>query len=198
MNSDSFVIKQTNMKLLIVYGTTEGQTRKIAEFLALEAEKTGAEVTLCDASMEQISPDRYDAVMIGASMHMHRYQTSITHYVKEHMGTLNAIPTALFSVSLSALSEGYDAESFNELKDITMHFLVDTGWNPTATAYMAGALRYTQYDFLKKFIMRQIAKSGGSKDTDTTKDVEYTDWEKVRKFLNDFLASARVWHVSVV
>ena len=102
------------MKLLIVYGTTEGQTRKIAEFLALEAEKTGAEVTLCDASMEQISPDRYDAVMIGASMHMHRYQTSITHYVKEHMGTLNAIPTALFSVSLSALSEGYDAESFNE------------------------------------------------------------------------------------
>ena len=142
------------MKLLIVYGTTEGQTRKIAEFLALEAEKAGAEPTLCDASMEQISPDRYDAVMIGASMHMHKYQASITHYAKEHLGTLNALPTAFFSVSLAALAAGYDAESYTELKDITMHFFVDTGWNPTVTEYIPGALRYTQYDFFKKFIMR--------------------------------------------
>ena len=186
------------MKLLIVYGTAEGQTRKVAEFLALEAQKAGVEPTLCDASMEQISPDRYDAVMIGASMHMHRYQATITHYVKEHLGTLNAIPTAFFSVSLAALSEGYDAESFNELRDITMRFLLDTGWNPTATEYIAGALRYTQYDFFKKFIMRQIAIRGGSKDTDTTRDVEYTDWEKVRKFFDEFITSAKAWHVSVV
>ncbi len=178
------------MKLLIVYGTTEGQTRKIAEFLKIEAEKTGTQVTLCDATMEQISPEKFDAVMIGASLHMHKYQTSITHYIKSYLGALNDMPTAFFSVSLSMLSEAYDEKTFQELKDITMQFLVDTGWNPTAIEYVAGALRYTEYDFFKKFIMRMIAQKGGGKDTDSSHDYEYTDWVRVRIFLNEFMKLA--------
>ena len=178
------------MKLLIVYGTTEGQTRKIAEFLALEAEKAGADVSLCDASMDPVRPDDYDAVMIGASLHMYKYQNSVGHYIKSHVSTLNDMPSMFFSVSLSALSAGYDEETFQELKDITMAFHVNTGWNPTTTEYVAGALRYTQYDFFKKFIMRLIARSNHG-DTDTSHDHEYTDWAKLKLILADFLHSIR-------
>lgn len=37
------------MNTLIIYATTEGHTRKIAEFLRDEAHKTGRDVTLFDA-----------------------------------------------------------------------------------------------------------------------------------------------------
>ena len=166
------------MRLLIVYGTTEGQTRKIAEFLALEAENAGADVTLCDASMEPVRPDDYDAVMIGASLHMYKYQNSVGHYIKNHVSTLNDMPSLFFSVSMSALYAGHDEETFQELKDITEAFHVGTGWDPTVIEYVAGALRYTQYDFFKKMVMRLIARSNHG-DTDTSHDYEYTDWAKL-------------------
>jgi menaquinone-dependent protoporphyrinogen oxidase len=174
------------MKLLIVYGTTEGQTRKIAEFLKAEADKAGIQTAICDATVCPISPDGYDGVMIGASMHMHRYQASIAHYVNTHMAALNEMPSAFFSVSLSAVSRGYDEESYRELEEITTHFLLDTGWKPGMVGQIAGALRYTQYDYFKKFIMRQIAKRGKG-NTDTSHDQEYTDWGQLRTFLQEFI-----------
>ncbi len=180
------------MKLLIVYGTTEGQTRKIAEFLKSEAEKAGNEVTLCDASIEQVSPDAYQAVIICASMHTERYQTSVAHYIKANNATLNDQPTAFVSVSLSAISDTYDPETFQEMKDATLDFLDETGWKPTVIEYAAGAIRFAQYDFFKKIALRQLTKRiGGS--TDPKISHEYTDWEKLKKSLGEFLEKAKTW-----
>lgn len=178
------------MKLLIVYGTTEGQTRKVAEFLKAEADKTGAHTAICDANCNPISPEGYDGVIIATSMHMHKYQASITHYVQSYMAILNDMPSAFVSVSLSALSKGYDEESYKELQDLNAHYLIDTGWKPVMTELTAGALRYTEYDFMKKFIMRQIAKRGHG-DTDTTHDHEYTDWERLKVFVSEFIRLAK-------
>jgi menaquinone-dependent protoporphyrinogen oxidase len=47
---------------------------------------------------------------------------------------------------------------------------------------VAGALRYTQYDFFKKFTLRMIAKRAGG-STDTSHDTEYTDWKQVNEIL---------------
>jgi len=180
------------MKLLIVYGTTEGQTRKIAEFLRSEAEKKGNEVTLCDASVEQCSPDAYGGVIICASMHSERYQTSVAHYIKTHRATLNDQPTIFVSVSLSAMAESYDPDSYQEMKDATLDFLDETGWKPTSIEYAAGAIRYAQYDFFKKITLRQLTRRvGGTGDTKV--DHEFTDWEKLKKALDSFLEKAKDW-----
>jgi len=46
---------------------------------------------------------------------------------------------------------------------------------------IAGALKYTQYNFFIKWVMKGIArKEGGS--TDTSRDHEYTDWEQVTAY----------------
>ena len=180
------------MKLLIVYGTTEGQTRKIAEYLKSEAEKTGAEVTLCDASIEQVKPEKFKAVMIASSMHTEKYQTSVIHYIKSNLAALNDMPTAFVSVSLSAMAESYDPESYNEMKSLTADFLTETGWKPVAIEYAAGALRYTQYDFFKKFTLRQLTKKIGG-NNDTTVNHEYTDWTRLGKFLKTFIDLAKAW-----
>ncbi len=46
---------------------------------------------------------------------------------------------------------------------------------------IAGALRYTQYNWLTRFFMKRIvAKAAG--DTDTSRDHKYTDWLQVADY----------------
>lgn len=172
------------MNILIVYGTTEGQTRKIAEFLKEEAIKLQHKVVLCDATQEPANPADFDAVLIAASMHVEKYQTSIYDYVKKHHRALNGIHSAFISVSLTAASD--EKESWKELKETTAKFLEFAGWKPRVVEYVAGALRFTEYDYFKKFIMRLIAKRAGHSQ-DTSRDTEYTDWAKLKDFLKKFI-----------
>ena len=172
------------MKILIIYGTTEGQTRKIARFLKDEAEKAGHDATLSDASDNPPDPDGFDRVIIGASLHVEKYQSPVKHYATKHYEKLNQMPTAFFSVSLSAA--GKDKDSLAEISRIADKFCEDTGWRPRIVEQVAGALLYTQYDFFKRFIMRMISKKSGG-DTDTSNDYEYTDWEQVKNLLSRLL-----------
>jgi len=173
------------MKLLIVYGTTEGHTRNIAQFLKDEAEKKGINVTLCDASNEPEPPLFFNGVIVCSSIHMQNYQASVSHYIMSYSDKLNVVPSAFCSVSLTAA--GDEEKSWEELKTLTTEFLHNTKWAPQFTEYVAGALLYTQYDFFKKYIMRMIAKKAGG-DTDTKGDYVYTDWKALSVFVNDFVA----------
>ncbi len=168
------------MKLLIVYGTTEGHTRKISEFLKEEAEKSGHKVEMFDATLSPPSPRGYHTAIIAGSIHAGNYQTSIQHYAREYHEILNNMKSAFLSVSLVAASQ--DEESWKELKEHTNTFLSLTGWTPDHIEQVAGALLYTKYDFFKRFIMRLISKRSGG-DIDTTRDYEYTDWDQVKGIL---------------
>ncbi len=175
------------MNILIVYGTTEGQTAKISRFLKSEAEKSGHQVTLYNAIEEPPSPEDFDLVLVGASVHHGKYQSAILHYVKEHRGQLNAMASSFFSVSLSPVSQ--EEASQRELASITEKFLEETGWTPARVEQVAGALLYTKYDFFKRFVMRLIVQQEGG-ETDTSQDYEYTDWAKLRTFLDRTLQGA--------
>ena len=116
--------------------------------------------------------------LIG-SIHGHQYQESIKHYVTKHLDQLNLKKSAFYSVCLAVASD--IEEEHLEAQSIMDDFLTATKWRPDHTIQMAGALRYTQYNYLKRFIMRMIAKKEGA-DTDDTKDHEYTDWDAVKQF----------------
>ncbi len=175
------------MKILIVYATTEGQTRKVARFMAEVLEKAGHHAKIADATDEPPEPTDFDAVMIGGSVHLGKYQRSVKHYIISHVAELNQLPSAFFSVCM-AVASGLE-EELQEAEDILSHFLKDTGWNPKATTHVAGALKYTQYNYFVKLLMRMIArKQGGA--TDTSKDHEYTDWDAVKSFVLNFVGSS--------
>jgi len=168
------------MKVLIVYGTTEGQTRKISEFLKEEVQKAGHDVELADATLNPPSPNEFNAVIVAGSLHAGNYQASIQHYVKEHHEKINEIQSIFVSVSLTAATK--DQESWGELEEHTEKFLFLTGWHPDHVEQVAGALLYTKYDFFKRFIMRLISKRSGG-DADTSRDYEYTDWDQVKEIV---------------
>lgn len=167
------------MNILIIYGTTEGQTRRVADFLSKEFQNLNHAVTLSDANGTPPSPSGFDAVIIGASMHMERYQEPVLYYIREHHTALNATTSAFYSVSLTAASD--DEASWQDLRHITERFLIAGHWRPALVEYVAGALRFTKYDFFKKFIMRQIAKRAGQ-NTASGEDKEYTDWNALKLF----------------
>jgi menaquinone-dependent protoporphyrinogen oxidase len=166
------------MNISIIYATTEGHTRTIADFLKNEAEKAAHTADLFDATENPPPPQKYDAIIIAASIHAGKYQSAIEHYVREHHKTLNSMPSLFIPVSLTAAAD--EPESWNELNEQTEDFLIATGWQPGVTEHTAGALLYTKYDFLKRFLMRVISNRSGG-DTDTSRDFIYTDWEKLQQ-----------------
>lgn len=174
-------------RILVVYGTTEGQTRKIAEFMAERAAASGHEIEICDATAVPwgLDIDGFAAVIIAGSLHMGRHQGAVEHFVRHHHATLNRMPGAFVSVSLAAAG---DAEDRQDARACAEQFLAATGWRPAQTHLVAGAFRYTQYDFFKRWIMRRIAREKGA-PTDTSHDYELTDWDDLGRFVDDFLAT---------
>jgi menaquinone-dependent protoporphyrinogen oxidase len=181
------------MKLLIVYGTTEGQTRKIARYMEDVLQDAGNKVTIADATEEPPAPSDYDAILIGGSIHIQKYQSAVTHYITKHVAALNKMPGAFFSVCL-AVASGIE-EEHREAEKITSDFLAQTGWKPLLTTQIAGALKYTQYDFFKRLIMKMISKREG-RTTNTSQDYEYTNWDDVKEFVIAFADKASVELVS--
>jgi menaquinone-dependent protoporphyrinogen oxidase len=51
--------------------------------------------------------------------------------------------------------------------------------------HAAGALKYLEYDFFKRALMRQIARKEGA-SVDTSRDHEFTDWEALDAFVQEF------------
>jgi menaquinone-dependent protoporphyrinogen oxidase len=143
----------------------------------------GHSATIADASAEPPDPKEYDAVLIGASIHIHKYQSAVAHYIRHHATKLNKMPGAFFSVCLAVASD--IKEEHLEAEKITRDFMEQTGWRPYMATQIAGALKYTEYDFFKRLIMKMISKREG-RTTDTSKDYEYTDWDAVKKFILEF------------
>nr|WP_282594665.1 flavodoxin domain-containing protein [Halomarina salina] len=164
-----------------MYGTSEGQTEKIAHHVAGVLTGRGHAVELVHGERLPDSLDlpAYDAVVVGDSIHRSRHHAYVREFVERNREVLNDCVSAFYQVSLSAASER--PESVAEVEAIEESFLDETGWTPDHVASFAGAIVYSQYGPLKRFVMRRIARKEGG-DTDTSRDYEYTDWGEVTAF----------------
>lgn len=175
-------------RVLIAYGTSEGHTARIAEYMAKVIRDQGYEAYPVDIKRSGAQePDGYDAVIVGASIHMGKHENYVRDFARENRGTLERLPSAFFSVSLAAHDN--TEEAFDEVEGYIEKFVQQTGWRPSKVGRFAGALLYTRYGLFKRWIMRKIARDKGSPDTDTSRDYVYTDWDSVKRFAEDFLKS---------
>ena len=162
------------MKILIVYSTTEGQTAKIVEFIATRLRFAGDDVTLLDAaSAGGLDVTGFDGAILAASVHVGMYQAPLLAFAQAHADWLTRVPSAFLSVSLAAASS--DTEEIKSLDTITEGFRAQTGWSNAEIHHVAGAFRFTGYDFFKGWLMRVIAWEKGVKAT-PGQDLELTDW----------------------
>lgn len=170
-------------KIFVPYSTTEGQTAKIAEYVAAVVREHGREAQTVDLKEASLPvPDDCDGVILGAAIHMGKHDKRVREYVQENRASLERIPSAFFSVSLAAHGDAEESQKY------VAEFEEETGWRPRMVARFSGALLYTQYGFVKRHVMKKIAgdKPGGL-DTDTSRDYVYTEWDGVKRFTEDFL-----------
>jgi len=172
-------------RILVLYGTTEGHTARIAESIRDTLCARGNRVDVVEAGRTGPSPVLYDGVIIAASVHGGRYQRHIRSWVRANVSLLERKPTAFVSVSLGVLQT--DAVVQREVQAIVNRFLLSTEWRPMLVKNVAGALMYRKYGWFKRWIMtRLVAKAGGN--TDTSRNWDYTDWNDVRLFAEQFAA----------
>ncbi|MCB1491005.1 MAG: hypothetical protein KDJ77_04265 [Rhodobiaceae bacterium] len=172
------------MDILIVYGTTEGQTRKIVRFLTDRFRGAGHAVTEADAADGLATTiSDFDRVILAASVHAGRYQSSIVHLARANHDALTARRAVFLSISLTAASD--DVEERQGLEECVEKFAHETGWTPNHVEHVAGAFRFTQYDFFKGLVMRSIAARHNIKVARGA-DLELTDWDALACFANNF------------
>jgi menaquinone-dependent protoporphyrinogen oxidase len=175
----------TNPRVLVAFHSSEGQTEKIAEHIGDILELQGARPDVVDADADP-SPDDYDGVVVGDSIHVGHHSPSLVKWLLGHAADLDGRPTALFQVSL--VSANRDADHTAAAERLVQELRDETGFAPDEVAMFAGALAYTKYGWLTRRVLRSIAaKERGS--TDMSKDHEYTDWADVEHFAHDFFAT---------
>jgi menaquinone-dependent protoporphyrinogen oxidase len=140
---------------------------------------------------EDFSLENYSAAFLAASVHSGRHEKEMLEFVKRHIEELDRLPTAFLSVSLSEAGaedpkapRDVRARAVLDTRKMIESFLTETGWRPTEVRAVAGALMYSKYGFLMRYIMRRIAQKAGA-DTDTSRDYEYTDWTVVEALVEN-------------
>lgn len=174
------------MFLLIAYATTDGQTRKIARFAADRLTATGHSVELVNAE-DTVGLDlsRFDGAILAGSLHAGGFQKSLARFARDQAATLALMPTLFLAVSLSAA--GNDPDDWAGLRRCLAEFESDTGWTPGRVDHVAGAFKFSEYDFFRAWAMRRIADQKGE-TVEAGKDKEYTDWAALILALDQWVA----------
>lgn len=173
-------------RVLIVYGTKEGQTQKIADFIGGELARCGFSYDIFDCAKipPTVRPGDYDAVIVGGSVHMREYPKTLMKWVLLNTEELKSVPSAFFSVCLGVLEK--DPTVQRDEIQIVENFFAKTAWRANDWAIFAGGLRFSQYNWFVKIIMKRIARKMDPQ-IDSGADHEYTHWNSVRDFTLKFI-----------
>jgi menaquinone-dependent protoporphyrinogen oxidase len=193
-------LEATTMKpILVLYATRAGHTQRIAEYIARALSTRGAACEVMDVAepLQTLDFAAYEAAILAASVHGGHHEREMIEFVKAHRHELERLKTVFLSASLSEAG-AEDAARPGELRDkarsdvarMIEDFVAATGFRATITRPVAGALLYTQYNWLLRFVMRLISKrEGGS--TDTSRDHDYTDWAALDRFAGELIDAPR-------
>ncbi|MBI2752570.1 MAG: menaquinone-dependent protoporphyrinogen IX dehydrogenase [Betaproteobacteria bacterium] len=166
-------------RILILYSTVDGHTRKICERLQQVIESEGHEVTLASLD-DHPAPElgAYGKIVIGASIRYGRHRANVIDFMKDHRSVLERRPSAFFSVNVVARKAGKDMPATNPY---VRKFLKQISWRPRELAVFAGKINYPIYGFWDRAIIRFIMwVTGGPTERDAV--VEFTDWRRVEAF----------------
>lgn len=167
---------------LIVYASTYGQTEKVAGYMAGRLRAQGVEARAIHVQAADLPGPLadVDAIFVGGSLYVRRFQRAIDAFIQRHREALNAHPDAVFfSVSASAANEaGREA-----VEALVSDYLKALDWQPADRADFAGAVKYPRYGRLTRWMMRRISRKEGG-GVDTRCEYEYTDWDAVDELLN--------------
>lgn len=169
-------------KALLLHSSREGQTLKILR--AIESELSESyQCELVDLhEMPEVDWEDYDKVLIGASIRYGHLNKKLYRFIETNLSSLKNKKAAFFCVNLTARKPGKDTP---EGSVYMKKFLKRSPWQPQLLGVFAGALYYPRYRFFDRVMIQFIMKMTGG-ETDPTKEIEYTNWDRVKVFSGQF------------
>ena len=170
------------MNSLIIYSTTDGQTKKICESIKDNSiNKSSYEViSLNEAYYKEI--EKYDQIIIGASIRYGRHSPRVYKFIKDNKNILEKKKTAFFSVNVVARKP---EKNTPETNPYIRKFLKKSSWQPKKVGVFAGKIDYPRLGFINRNVIRLIMLITKG-PTDIKNTYEFTDWQKVKKFTTEF------------
>ena len=166
-------------KILILYASTDGHTRKICNRLQQVIEQQGHQVTSVSIDNEsQVDLQAFDKIVIGASIRYGKHNPKITDFINRNKQLLDSKPNAFFSVNIVARKPEKNQPDTNPY---LRKFLKKIAWRPKELAVFAGKLEYPKYSFFDRTMIRLIMFITKG-PTDPTAVIEFTDWQQVESF----------------
>ena len=170
-------------KAVIIYSTTDGQTKRICEFLK---QKLETKISIDLFSIEDIDRAElnfYDKIIIGASIRYGKHSPKLYKFIEKNIDVLKAKFTAFFTVNVVARKEGKNTPDTNPYMK---KFLQLTNWQPNLLGVFAGKIDYPSYKFTDKQMIRLIMFITKG-PTDTSGSFEFTNWKSVEEFSDRLL-----------
>jgi menaquinone-dependent protoporphyrinogen oxidase len=169
----------------VFYATTEGHTRRIAQYVAHQLRQLGLDseaIEITSDGSAYTAWDRLRGAVVGASLHTSKHQSHARTFARRFHRELSGVPSVFLSVSLAAASR--NADEVAAASRLAEKFCTETNWRPSRIVSVAGCLAYTKYNWLVRLFMRRIARKEGA-STDTTRDHDYTDWRMLEQIAGD-------------
>ena len=168
---------------LIIYSTTDGQTKKICDRIKDFANRKSDITSLAIKDALQIDLAQYSKIIIGASIRYGKHNPLVYEFVKVNREKLEKKQTAFFTVNVVARKK---EKNLPETNPYMKKFLELSDWQPNKLAVFAGRIDYPSYRFFDRLIIRFIMFITKG-PTDTTQTYEFTDWKKVEHFAKEVL-----------
>ena len=170
-------------KALIIYSTTDGQTKNICTKLREYSEKKNSIDLFSINETEKIDLLSYEKIVLGASIRYGKHNPLVYKFVRANRDALEKKSTAFFTVNVVARKKEKNQPDTNPYMK---KFLELSGWRPDKLAVFAGRIDYPSYRFLDRLIIRFIMLITKG-PTDTSQTYEFTDWNKVANFAKEVL-----------
>lgn len=169
-------------RLLVLHSGVYGHTRKVCETMREAWTARGIEATLAALPGDVPDPSEFDAVVIGAAIRNGKHNPAILEFIEKRRSVLESRPNAFFSVNLVARKPHKNTPQTNPY---VQAFLQSCPWRPDQVGVFGGRLDYQRYRRFDRWVIRFIMwMNKGPTAPDT--QVEFTDWDAVRRFADDF------------
>ena len=169
------------MKILIIYSSTDGHTKKICEVIKENLINKGELHLTSIENVPETNIQLYDYIIIGASIRYGKHNRKVFDFIEKNLNIIEKKKNAFFSVNVVARK---NEKNTPETNPYIKKFLSKTRWKPKKLGVFAGKVDYPNYSFLNKQIIRFIMFITKG-PIDTSKSFEFTNWDNVKKFAQE-------------
>ena len=169
------------MKILIIYSSTDGHTKKICEVIKENLINKGEHHLTSIEKAPETNIQFYDYIIIGASIRYGKHNRKVFDFIEKNLNIIEKKKNAFFSVNVVARK---NEKNTPETNPYIKKFLSKTRWKPKKLGVFAGKVDYPNYSFLNKQIIRFIMFITKG-PIDTSKSFEFTNWDNVKKFAQE-------------